>query len=313
MGKKMRTVASDGQPASLFHTLHAKKSGTPTMGGILIWGSVLLVVLLSLLLNYIGIFEHSLIEREETYLPLFTLIAAALLGAVDDLFNVREWGKSKGLNIRPKFFWLILFAALGAWWFYFKLGFNSIHIPLWGDFELGLWYIPLFMFIFVATTNSVNITDGLDGLAGGLSIIAFGGFAIIAYIQGLLVLSAFCTAICGATLAFLWFNIQPARFIMGDTGSLALGATLGVIAMVTNSVAILPFLGFIFVIETLSVLLQMASKKWRRKKLFHIAPLHHHLEHIGWPEAQVVMRFWIIGGLFASIGVILGLIGLGNL
>lgn len=312
IGKNIRTVASDGKSADLYHALHSKKAGTPTMGGILIWGTVLGVVLLSRALSYFGLFEHSLINRNETYLPIFTLLAVGLLGVLDDLFNIKGWGSSKGLNIKPKFITLTLFALLGALWFYFKLDYNQIHLPGIGDFVLGFWYIPLFIFIIVGSANAVNFTDGLDGLAGGLTIIAFSSYSALAYAHGLLILSAFCAVIAGASLAFLWFNIPPARFYMGDTGSLPLGATLGVIAMLTNTVVILPFIALIFVIETLSVIIQLGSKKIFGKKIFHIAPLHHHYEHIGWPESQVVMRFWIVGALFATLGLVLGLVGMGN-
>ncbi len=312
LGKNIRTVASDGQNADLYHALHSKKAGTPTMGGILIWGSTLLVVLLSRGLSYLGLFEHSLLSRRETYLTLGTLISVALLGVIDDLYNVRGWGKSKGLNIKPKMIWLVLFALLGSLWFYFKLGFNELHIPGIGDFALGWLYIPLFIFIIVGSANAMNFTDGLDGLAGGLSIIAFGAYSALSYAHGMLILSAFCAVIAGASLAFLWFNIPPARFYMGDTGSIALGATLGVIAMLTDTVFILPFLAFIPVIETLSVILQLTSKKLFGKKIFRIAPLHHHFEQLGWPESQVVMRFWIVGALVATLGLVLGFVGMGN-
>ena len=311
IGKNIRENGSDGKAAKLYHSLHEKKSGTPTMGGILIWGSALIVIFLSRFLSYYGVFEHSLINRSETYLPIITLVTAALLGAVDDYLNVRGLGRSKGLNIKPKFFWLLLMALLGALWFYFKLGYNQIHFPGIGDFHVGLWYIPLFILVIVATANAVNITDGLDGLSGGLTIIAYGAFSTLAYYHGLYILSAFCALICGATLAFIWFNIPPAKFYMGDTGSLALGATLGVIAMLTNGVVILPFIGAVFVFETLSVIIQVISKKFFGKKIFHIAPIHHHFEYLGWPESQIVMRFWIIGALFATVGLILGLVGMG--
>lgn len=312
IGKNIRTVASDGKPAELYHALHEKKSGTPTMGGLLIWVSVLIVILLSRFLSYIGFFEHSLLNRAETYMPLITLVSVGLLGALDDFFNIKGWGKSKGLNIKPKMFTLTLFALVAALWFYFKLDYSSIHVPGIGDFYLGWWIIPLFVFILTGSANAVNFTDGLDGLAGGLTIIAFGTYSGLAYAHGLLILSAFCALIAGTTLAFLWFNIPPARFYMGDTGALALGATLGVIAMLTNTVLILPFIGSMFVIETLSVILQLTSKKLFHKKLFRIAPLHHHFEQKGWPEFQVVMRFWIIGGLMAAMGLVLGLVGMGN-
>lgn len=311
IGKQIRENTTDGKIAHLFHALHSKKTGTPTMGGILIWGTVLIVILISRALSYLGIFEHSLLNRKETYLPIFTLITVALLGALDDYLNIRGNGNTKGMAVKPKFFWLTLFATLGGWWFHFKLGYDQIHLPGIGDFFIGFWYIPLFILVIVSTANAVNITDGLDGLAGGLAIIAFISFAAIAYIKGLFILSALCAVIAGATLAFLWFNIPPAKFYMGDTGALALGATLGVIAMLTDSVIILPFIGFIFVIETLSVILQLTSKKLFHKKIFHIAPLHHHFEHLGWPESQVTMRFWMLGAIAAGFGLILGLVGSG--
>lgn len=312
IGKTIRTIASDGKVAELYHALHAKKAGTPTMGGVLIWMSVIIVVILSRFLSFGGLFEHSLLNRAETYMPFITLLVVAALGAIDDIFNIKGWGKSKGLNIKPKMFTLTLFAIAAALWFYFKLDYNSIHVPGVGDFYLGWWIIPLFVFILTGSANAVNFTDGLDGLAGGLIIISFGTYSALAYAHGLLILSAFCALISGATLAFLWFNIPPARFYMGDTGALALGATLGVIAMLTNTVLILPFIGSIFVIETLSVIIQLTSKKIFHKKVFLIAPLHHHFEQKGWPESQVVMRFWIIGGLLAAVGLVLGLVGMGN-
>ncbi len=312
LGKNIRTITSDGKNAELYHALHCKKEGIPTMGGVLIWGTTLAVILLSRVFSYFGFFEHSLLSRKETYLPIFTLATVAILGLVDDFFNIKKVGGSKGLSVKPKFLWLTLFAVLGALWFFLKLDFSEIHIPGIGDFDVGLWYIPIFVFIIVGSANAVNITDGLDGLAGGLTIIAFGTYSGLAYAHGLLILSAFCAVIAGASLAFLWFNIPPARFIMGDTGALSLGATLGVIAMLTNTVLVLPFIAGIFVIETLSVIIQLSSKKLFGKKVFHIAPLHHHYEHLGWPESQVVMRFWILGGIMATLGLILGLVGMGE-
>jgi phospho-N-acetylmuramoyl-pentapeptide-transferase len=312
IGKQLREIASTGEKASIFAELHGKKKGIPTMGGILIWGTSLIVVFLSPLAAALGWTEHSLLDRKETWLPIFTLITAAILGAIDDYLNLKGMGKSKGLNIKPKFFWLLTLATFGAWWFHFRLGREQIFIPGIGNIGLGLWYIPLFIFIITATANAVNITDGLDGLAGGLLIIAFGSFAIIAYAKSLLILSAFCAVIVGALLGFLWFNIFPAHFIMGDTGALALGATLGVIAMMTDSVAILPLIGFIFVMETISVIIQLTAKKLFNRKVFHIAPIHHHFEKSGWTEPNIVMRFWIIGGFVATMGVILGLLSSGR-
>ncbi|HPO05876.1 MAG TPA: phospho-N-acetylmuramoyl-pentapeptide-transferase [Candidatus Gracilibacteria bacterium] len=310
LGKNLRTHDTTGALATIFRSLHAKKEGTPTMGGILIWLTVLVVVLGSRLLSFWGFIPKSLLDRGEVYLPLFTLITMGILGAIDDYLNIIQ-SKHKGLAVKPKFFFIFLFAAIGACWFYFKLGYASIYLPYLGDIHLGLWYIPLFIFIILASANAVNITDGLDGLAGGLLVPAFGALAILAYVSGLFTLSTFCAVIIGATLAFLWHNVPPAKFYMGDTGALALGATLGVISMMTNFAFILPIIGSVFVIETLSVIIQVSSKKLRHgKKVFKIAPLHHHFEAIGWTESQVVMRAWIFGGFFTCAGIVLGLLAI---
>lgn len=308
IGKQIRENALTGEKSPIFSSLHAKKQGTPTMGGLLIWGCVVIVVLFSRALSATGIFDHSLLNRKETWIPLFTLISVGVLGALDDYLNIRGIGKTKGLSAKLKLAWLTLFAGVGAYWFYTKLGFDSINIPWYGDVQIGWLYIPLSIFIILATANSVNFTDGLDGLASGLLILAFGAFGIIAFVKGLLILAALCGVIVGALAAFLWFNIPPALFYMGDTGALSLGATLGVIAMLTNQVLILPLIGFIFVIETISVIIQIISKKLFKKKVFLVAPIHHHFEAKGWPESKVVMRFWIVGGFFAAFGIILSLI-----
>ena len=217
-------------------------------------------------------------------------------------------GKRKGLGTWPKMTSFFLISLIGALWFYGKLGHDSINIPFYGDFHLGLWYIPLFMFVLIGTVNAVNFTDGLDGLASGLLIIAFGGFGLLAYLQGLHVLAGFCAIAVGAIGAFLWHNVPPALFFMGDTGALALGGALAVIAFMTDQVLLLPLLGFVFVIEMLSVIIQLTSKKFRGgKKVFKAAPLHHHFEALEWGESKVTMRLWIIGGIAAVLGVIIGL------
>lgn len=308
IGKQLRDKASTGEEAIIFKELHAKKSGTPTMGGVIIWGTTFIVIILSSLSTWLNITDNSLFNRQETLLPIFTLAATAILGAIDDYMNLKGQGKSKGINIKPKFLLLTLFAAVGGWWFYYRLGYQSIHIPFAGDINIGLWYIPLFIFIITATSNAVNITDGLDGLAGGLLVMAFMTFAIIAYFKGLFILSALCTVIAGSIVGFLWYNIMPAKFYMGDTGAIALGATLGVIAMMTDSVLVLPLIGFMFVIETISVIIQITSKKLFKRKVFLIAPIHHHFEKLGWHEATVVMRFWIIGGFMAVLGLLIAML-----
>jgi len=310
LGKQLRLETVDGREPTVFRKFHQHKQGTPTMGGILIWGSILLTVVFSRLLSFFGIVDHSLLQRGQVYLPLFTLISLGVLGGLDDYLNIIGAGKKKGLDWLPKISTLLLISLVGALWFYFKLDYNQIHIPFVGELNVGLWYIPIFLFIIIGTANSVNVTDGLDGLAGGLLLIAFGSFGILAYLSGLAVLAAFCGVCAGAIAAFLWHNIPPAIFIMGDTGSLALGGTLGVIAMMTDNVLVLPFVGFIFVIEMLSVIIQLTSKKLRGgKKVFKVAPIHHHFEALEWGESKVTMRFWIVGGFVAFLGIIIGLFG----
>lgn len=310
--QKIRSESLSGCAASIFQKLHLHKAGTPTMGGAVIVGAILLTILLSRIFSYYGLLEHSLLNRGETYLPIFTLFVVAILGAIDDYLNITETSKQKGLSAKVKMITLFLFSFLGALWFTFKLDYSFIHIPGIGDFFIGVLYFPLFIFVVMGTANAVNFTDGLDGLAGGLLAIAYSVFGVIAYFFGLPILAVFCGIIVAALVGFLWFNVPPAKIYMGDTGSLALGATLGVIAMMTNALAILVIVGFIFVIETLSVILQLFWKKYFKRKLFLVAPIHHHFEAKGWSETQIVMRFWIIGALAGVCGLILGIIGMGE-
>ena len=294
-----RRKAKEGVP--VFSQLHQEKRDVPTMGGLLIWITVAVVTLLNNL------------SRSQTWLPLFALVTTGILGAVDDILSIKGIGPGGGgIRARYKLIWLLVIAGVGAWWFYSKLDWNSIHIPGFGDLTIGWWYMPLFILVIISTANAVNITDGLDGLAGGLLALAFMAFGGLAYFQGQYGIAAFCGSIGGALLAFLWFNIYPARFFMGDTGALALGATLGVIAMLTNNVLILPIIGFIFVFETLSVILQRIYKKLTGgRKIFLSAPIHNHFQALGWPETKVTMRFWVLGAVMAIIGFVIGLIGRG--
>lgn len=306
LGKQIR---SEGAP--VFNQLHHKKEGTPTMGGLLIWLTVLVLALLFWILNWLGVDNFmgklNFLNRSQTLLPLGALIASALVGLMDDLLGIFRIGpKGGGLKMRHRILIYTAIASFGAWWFFSKLEWSTVHIPFVGNFDIGIWYIPIFIFILVATSFSVNETDGLDGLAGGTLMTAFGAYGVIAYAQGHYDLSAFCGVILGALLAFLWFNINPARFFMGDTGAMSLGITLGIIAMLTNQFLLLPLIGFILVAESSSVLIQIASKKLRGgKKVFISAPLHHHLEAIGWPESQITMRFWIVSFIAAAIGLII--------
>jgi len=242
-------------------------------------------------------------------LPLGALVASAIVGLIDDLFDVWKMGKDGGgLRMRHRFIIYGLIAAVGAWWFFFKLEWTTLYVPFIGYMDIGWWYIPFFIFIIIATAHAVNLTDGLDGLAGGTLLAAFGAYGAISFAQGRYDLATFCGVIVGALLAFLWFNINPARFFMGDTGSMSLGVTLGIIAMLTNAALLLPIIGFIFVLETASVIIQQTSKKLFKKKVFISSPLHHHLEALGWPEPKIVMRFWVIAAVTAIIGLILFLV-----
>ncbi|MBU2564133.1 phospho-N-acetylmuramoyl-pentapeptide-transferase [Patescibacteria group bacterium] len=307
LGKRIR---NEGK-TPIFTALHKKKEGTPTMGGILIWVVVSFVALIILLLaKWLGpdtIFsDFNFLTRQQTLLPLGILLFAAIIGLADDFIGISKiGGKRRGLRMKHRLMLFFLIALVGALWFYFKLDWDLIRIPFIGDFNIGIWYIPIFIFVIMATSFSANQTDGLDGLVGGVLLTAFSSYVVISYMQGRLELATFCGAIVGALLAFLWFNIHPARFFMGDTGSMSLGVTLGVIAMLTNSLFFLPFIGFILVIESLSTIVQILSKKIRKKKIFLSAPIHHHFEARGWPETKVTMRFWIISSMVAIIGLIL--------
>lgn len=310
IGKQLRVETVDGREASIFRMLHKSKHGTPTMGGLLIWGSILLTVLASRALALFGAVDQSLLQRGQVYLPLFTLVMLGILGGFDDYLNIKGIGSKKGLNAMPKLFSLLFISFLGGLWFYYRLGYEGIHVPYLGNFSLGIWYVPVFMFIVTSTANAVNVTDGLDGLASGLLAIAFTAFGILAYMQGFAILAAFCGVCVGAIAAFLWHNVPPALFFMGDTGSLALGGTLAVMAMMIEQPLVLPLVGFIFVIEILSVVIQLTSKKLRGgKKVFLAAPIHHHFEALEWGESKVTMRFWIIGIFMAFLGIIVGLAG----
>ncbi|NCN25201.1 phospho-N-acetylmuramoyl-pentapeptide-transferase [Candidatus Falkowbacteria bacterium CG10_big_fil_rev_8_21_14_0_10_37_14] len=304
LGKQIRNSGE----TPIFSALHAAKKGTPTMGGVLIWVTVLLFAIFFYVLSmwWPALKSFNFLSRAETWLPLGALVASALVGLFDDWLDVRGKGLKGGggLNIKHRLMIYTAIAAIGAWWFYIKLDRQDFGIPFLGNFNLGWWYIPVFIFVIVATSFSVNETDGLDGLAGGVLLTSFSSYSVIAFMIGQYNLAAFCAVVVGALLAFLWFNINPARFYMGDTGAMSLGVTLGVIAMLTDTALILPIIGLVFVIESCSVLIQLTSKKLRHgKKIFLSAPIHHHFEAIGWPEPKVVMRFWVVAGISSAVGL----------
>ncbi|HOK20685.1 MAG TPA: phospho-N-acetylmuramoyl-pentapeptide-transferase [Candidatus Paceibacterota bacterium] len=304
VGKQIRI---EGAP--IFASFHQKKEGTPTMGGILIWLTTAIIAFTVFILSKIfdQVFDYfNFVSRSQTYLPLFSLIGAALIGLADDIFGVLKRGpKGGGLSVRQKLVLYFIIALVGASWFYFKLNWDVVHIPFLGDISLGPWYILFFIFVVVGTAHATNLTDGLDGLAGGVMLFAYLAMAVVAFVQGRFDLATFIGVILGALLAFLWFNIHPARFFMGDTGSMALGITLGVLAMYTNTAFLLPFFAFIPLVETLSVIVQLISKKFRKKKVFLSSPIHHHFEAIGWPEEKITMRFWIISAISTVFGLVI--------
>jgi phospho-N-acetylmuramoyl-pentapeptide-transferase len=307
LGKKIREEWLIGK-ATEFSRLHKNKIGTPTMGWWVILGVILFMVSVSVVIQYFAPqlwlnINHSLLSRNETYLALFTLFTVGWIGLVDDYLNIREIWRTKGLSARVKLILLFLFGALWAYWFYFKLGYTEVRIPLLGNFDLGIWYVPLFVLIIATMANSVNITDGLDGLAGWLLLFNYGVYAFVCYGQDLYILSALCLIICGSLIGFLWFNIKPAAFYMGDLWSLSLGATLAIMAMMTDTLVVLLITSAIFWLELISVIIQLLSKKFRNgKKIFRIAPFHHHLEAIGWSEENIVMRFWLVWMILAILG-----------
>lgn len=305
LGKQIR----QDKNTPIFTSLHKKKEGTPTMGGILIWGCTLFVSFLFFYLSKItDAFFGTLnfLSRSQTWLPLGAMMGAAIVGLIDDLLGVFHLGaKGGGLNIKQKIFIYTLVALIGALWFWVKLGRDAVYIPFYGEVSLGIWYIPFFVFILVATTFSMNETDGLDGLAGGVSLISFICLLIVAFSLRMYDLAAFLSVLIGSIIAFLWFNVYPARFFMGDTGAMALGITIGVVAMLTDTALFLPFFSFILVVESLSVIIQKIYKKVMHKKIFLSTPIHHHFEAKGWPEAKVTMRFWLISGVAAAFGLAL--------
>jgi phospho-N-acetylmuramoyl-pentapeptide-transferase len=283
--KTQRTNAVTGDKLQVFNELHKAKirRNIPTMAGVI---AVVSITIVTLLFN---------LDRAQTWLPLAALLGGAAVGAIDDYLNV--FGKNRkdaGLRSGVKFLLIIALGVALGWFFYAKLGVSALHVPFYGDLAIGWMIIPLFAFAVVATGNAVNISDGLDGLAGGLLAISFVTFGGIALLQGSVLLAGFCFTVVGALLSYLWFNIYPARFFMGDIGSFAYGVTLGVVAMLTDTLLLLPVIGLLFVVEAGSSLLQITSKKLFGRKIFISAPIHHHLEASGWPETKVTMRFWVI-------------------
>lgn len=302
--KKPRTDAWSGGVATVYNKLHAAKHrrNIPNMAGAIFVISITAITLADNL------------HRGQTWLPLAGMVGAGVIGLADDIINIRSVNnRIAGMQAKMKFFLYSIVALIGGWWFYDKLGVHSIYLPLVHNLHLGVGIIFVFWLVVIATANSVNITDGLDGLAGGLLTSSFAAYAAIAAIEGKYALSAFCVTVVGSLLSYTWFNIFPARFFMGDVGSFALGTALGIIALQTDTVYILPIIGIVYVLETGSVIVNRTSKLLRHgKKVFLSSPIHHHFEAIGWPETKVTMRFWVIGQVATFLGLIVFLLGRGH-
>ena len=298
--KKQRTTSTLGEKLEVFTKLHANKftRNIPTMAGVI---GIVSITVITLCFNW---------DRAQTWLPLAALLGGGIVGLLDDIINIRGQGSGvAGLRSSFKFVMVILMSLVLGWFFYAKLGYTSVHIPFAGDIMLGVWIVPLFVLAVVSTGNAVNISDGLDGLAGGLLAVSYIVFGRIALLQGQLMIAGFCFTVVGALLSYLWFNIYPARFFMGDVGSFAFGTSLGVVAMLTNTLFLLPIVGIIFVIEAGSSLIQIIAKRFFHRRVFISAPIHHHLEAKGWPEVKVTMRFWVIACVAGFIGLLLALTG----
>ena len=320
--KRAGKVALDGSVATIRNELHKDRDvGTPSMGGIVVWASAAVTIvgiwLVSQFFPTETILKLDFLSRNQTWIPLGTLLLGALVGLVDDFLEIKrsQEGKNGGLSIYKRLFVVGLVALFCAWWFYEKLDVVSIGLPaIWGELPVGMFLIPIFVLVTLAIYAG-GVIDGLDGLAGGVFTTMFAAYGGIAFYQQQIDLAAFCATIAGGLLAFLWFNIPPARFYMSETGTMGLTITLAVVAFMTDSlgggygVLVLPVIALPLVVTVLSNLIQVLSKKFRGKKVFLVAPLHHHFEAIGWPAYKVTMRYWVFGLISAILGITLALIG----
>ncbi len=310
-------IALDGSVATEFANLRTEsETRTPRMGGILIWATVVFVTLTLWILARVVplpfIEKLDFFSRSQTWVPLFTLVAGALIGFVNDLLDIHPSGE-RGIRLRTRLLFVTLISSFIGWWFYVKLGMVSIGIPGDGTLYLGALIVPLFILVSICLYAG-GVIDGIDGLAGGIFSTTFMAYAGIAFFQNQINLAAFSATLAGAILAFLWFNIPPARFWMTETGTMGLTLTLAVIAFLTDTpgngygIAALPVIAFPLVITVFSNIIQVTSKKIRGKKVFRIAPLHHHFEAIGWPSYKVTMRYWIISIICAIVGMTVALV-----
>jgi len=312
--KQPRNKTIDGKEAAVFLKIHKEREvSTPRMGGLLIWTvPVFLAFFFSFLGHYDGFWISKLnfLSREQTWLLLATLVFSSILGLADDILQV--FGKGKyiggGLDLKIRLFLIIIVGLVGGYWFYFKLGQDSIYLPILDiHLKLGIFYIPLFIIVILSCWAG-GVIDGIDGLAGGSFLSIFGAFMIIAFARMQYNVASFCGTILGSLLAFLWYNLPPAKFYIGETGMMGLSVSLAIVSFLTDSVSVLPIIAGLLVLEVGSILLQLFSKKFLKKKIFLCTPLHHHFEAIGWRSETVTMRFWILGIVFALLGTAIRLL-----
>jgi phospho-N-acetylmuramoyl-pentapeptide-transferase len=320
--KKAGKIAPDGRATPIFDKLHeTREVGTPKMGGIIIWASVLITIVgfwvSSKLVPFSLAKKFDFLSRSQTLIPVVTLLFGALVGLLDDYLDVKGSKDhiAGGLSFKKRILVVALIGFCAAMWFYVKLGVSSIGLPFGHSLYLGIFFVPFFILV-TAAVYSGGVIDGLDGLAGGIFAAMFSAYGGIAFAQHQIDLAAFCAVTVGAILAFLWFNVPPARFYMSETGSMSLTITLTIVAFMTDSLAggygilVLPVIAFPLLLTSSSVILQLISKKTRNgKKIFQIAPLHHHFEAQGWPASKVTMRYWIISIVLAALGMLLALVG----
>jgi phospho-N-acetylmuramoyl-pentapeptide-transferase len=320
--KKAGKVDTAGSDTPIFNALHKDKEvGTPRLGGTVIWISASIVfisiwAISKLSIPGLEIFDKlEFISRNQTWIPFATLILGALVGMIDDVLEIKGSGShvAGGLSLKKRLFVVGLIGLIVSTWFHFKLDVSAINLPFFGPLEIGLLIIPFFILVILFIYTS-GVIDGLDGLAGGVFATVYSAYAIIAFSLNQVNLAAFCACIVGGILAFLWFNIPPARFYMSETGSMALTITLAVVAFMTDEIGggiglfVLPIVALPLVVTALSSILQITSKKVLKKKILLSAPIHHHFEAVGWPSYKIVMRFWVFSVISAGTGIILALI-----
>jgi phospho-N-acetylmuramoyl-pentapeptide-transferase len=304
----------DDSGTPIFNELHKEKDiNTPRMGGLVVVFAVCITVAIFWLVSYFLTGGPSgkidFLSRSQTWLPFAGFLLGALVGFIEDLVTVTETRRfPDGLPFMYRAFPILLFGLFAAWWFYAKLGMSELFVPFYGTVDIGLWFIPLFLAVLLAILAS-GVIDGLDGLSGGVLGIVFSALGIVAFFQSQINISAFSFVIVGGLLAFLWFNIPPARFYLTETGFVALALAMTIIAFMTGTVLLLPLIAFIQFVTVLTNIIQVGSKKFLGKKVFKVAPIHHHFEAIGWPAYKVVMRYWVLSVIFAVLGVIIALVG----